>query len=101
MQGTTLVSVSLIFFLVISSCNGLVAPGNRVQSRRWNGGYKTASKSLADIPKKNKMKLDLIANGITKTVEKKRQETLQHVLSKGESALRVCACTIRKVCLFF
>mmetsp|Transcript_895 Transcript_895/g.1753 ORF Transcript_895/g.1753 Transcript_895/m.1753 type:complete len:222 (-) Transcript_895:1030-1695(-) len=104
MQGALVLSLSL--FLAISSCGDgfarfaskirnesrksdrqrhvlLTAPGNRVQSRRWNGGYKTASKRLADVPKKKKMKLDLVANGVKKTLEKKRQETLQHVLTKA------------------
>jgi len=56
---------------------------DRSQSRRWNGNYKTASKRLADIPKKKKIKLALVANGVKKIVEKKRQETLQHVLTKA------------------
>lgn len=111
----TLVLLSLIFFLSIFSSDGFVRftskirnesyrrnqvflreTESRCQPRRWYGGYKTASKRLADIPKKKKMKLDLVANGVTKTVEKKRQETLQHVLTKGESPLRVCVCSIQK-----
>lgn len=97
----TLVLLSLIFFLSIFLSDGFVhftskirnesyrlrETKNRCQPRRWYGGYKTASKRLADIPKKKKMKLDLVANGVIKTVEKKRQETLQHVLTKGESPL--------------
>mmetsp|Transcript_891 Transcript_891/g.1739 ORF Transcript_891/g.1739 Transcript_891/m.1739 type:complete len:146 (-) Transcript_891:1337-1774(-) len=121
MQGALVLSLSL--FLAISSCGDgfarfaskirnesrksdrqrhvlLTAPGNRVQSRRWNGGYKTASKRLADVPKKKKMKLDLVANGVKKTLEKKRQETLQHVLTKGQSALRACVVRFRKLYLF-
>lgn len=104
MRGT-LMSLAWLVFLITYSCDGFAdfaaklsfrfrdahrqnnvlqsVPDNRVQSRRWNGNYKTAIKKLAEIPKKKKMKLDLVANGVTKTVEKKRQESLQHVLTKA------------------
>lgn len=99
MQGA-LELLALILFLVTSSCDAFLSfdskiknevrghelrtvSSDRSQSRRWNGNYKTISKRLADIPKKKKMKLDLVANGVKKTVDKKRQETLQHVLTKA------------------
>lgn len=97
--------LALILFLATSSCDAFLnlefkfkkkspdihkrwqvlqtVSGNQPQPRRWYGNYKTVSKRLADIPKKKKIKLDLVANGVRKTVEKKRQETLQHVLTKG------------------
>jgi hypothetical protein len=56
---------------------------DRTSSRRWNGNYKHGSKKLSDVSKAKKLKLDLVANGVTKRVEKKRQETLQHVLTKA------------------
>ena len=55
----------------------------RRQARRWNGNYKHTSKKFSDIPKSKKLKIDLTANGVTKTLEKKRMETLQHVLTKA------------------
>jgi hypothetical protein len=55
----------------------------RQQSRRWNGNYKHTSKQLADVSKAKKLTLQLTANGITKTLEKKRMESLQHVLTKA------------------
>ena len=55
----------------------------RRQARRWNGGYKHASKKLSDIPKSKKLLFNVTANGVTKTLEKKRMETLQHVLTKA------------------
>jgi hypothetical protein len=55
----------------------------RRQARRWTGKYKHASKKLSDVPKSKKLKLNLTANGVTKTLEKKRMETLQHVLTKA------------------
>ena len=55
----------------------------RRQARRWNGNYKHASKRLADVPKSKKLMIKLTANGVTKTLEKKRMETLQHVLTKA------------------
>jgi len=97
--------LALILFLATSSCDAFLnlefkfkkkspdihkrwqvlqtVSGNQPQPRRWYGNYKTVSKKLADIPKKKKIKLDLVANGVRKTVEKKRQETLQHVLTKA------------------
>jgi len=53
------------------------------QARRWNGNYKHVSKKLSDVPKSKKLSLKLTANGVTKTLEKKRMETLQHVLTKA------------------
>ena len=47
----------------------------RRQARRWNGNYKHASKRLADVPKSKKLMIKLTANGVTKTLEKKRMET--------------------------
>ena len=44
----------------------------RVSSRRWNGNYKHASKKLSDVSKTKKLRLDLISNGVCKTLEKKR-----------------------------
>lgn len=55
----------------------------RQNARRWNGNFKVASKKLADVPKSKKLMLNLTANGVTKTLEKKRMETLQHVLTKA------------------
>ncbi|VEU38786.1 unnamed protein product [Pseudo-nitzschia multistriata] len=55
----------------------------RQQARRWNGNYKHKSKKLSDVPKSKKLMLNLTANGVTKTLEKKRMETLQHVLTKA------------------
>mmetsp|Transcript_5945 Transcript_5945/g.12736 ORF Transcript_5945/g.12736 Transcript_5945/m.12736 type:complete len:278 (+) Transcript_5945:79-912(+) len=55
----------------------------RRTARRWNGNYKHASKKLCDVPKSKKLVLNLTANGVTKTLEKKRMETLQHVLTKA------------------
>lgn len=55
----------------------------RRQARRWNGNYKHKSKRLADVPKSKKLMIKLTANGVTKTLEKKRMETLQHVLTKA------------------
>ncbi len=55
----------------------------RRQARRWNGNYKHASKKLSDVPKSKKLMIKLTANGATKTLEKKRMETLQHVLTKA------------------
>ena len=56
----------------------------RRQARRWNGNYKHASKKLSDVPKSKKLMLNLTANGVTKTLLKKRMETLQHVLTKAK-----------------
>ena len=55
----------------------------RVSSRRWNGNYKHSSKKLSDVSKTKKLRLDLISKGVSKTLEKKRNETLQHVLTKA------------------
>mmetsp|Transcript_7138 Transcript_7138/g.17407 ORF Transcript_7138/g.17407 Transcript_7138/m.17407 type:complete len:278 (+) Transcript_7138:51-884(+) len=55
----------------------------RRQARRWNGSYKHASKKLSDIPKCKKLLFNVTANGVTKTLEKKRMETTEHVLTKA------------------
>ncbi len=57
-------------------------------ARRWNGNYKHSSTKLCDVSKAKKLQLELSvchADGstTTKTVVKKRQETLQHVLTKA------------------
>lgn len=57
-------------------------------ARRWNGNYKHASTKMCDVPKAKKLQLHLSVQQadritVTKTVEKKRQETLQHVLTKA------------------
>jgi hypothetical protein len=56
--------------------------------QRWNGKHKRASKRLCDVPKAKTMNLSLSVRRqdgsiVTKTVHKKRQETLQHVLTKA------------------
>lgn len=61
---------------------------NRRVARRWNGNYKHASKKLSEVSKAKKMKIELsVVDGAgkvtTKVLEKKRQETLQHVLTKA------------------
>lgn len=55
----------------------------RISSRRWNGNYRHASNKLSEVSKAKKLKIDLVSNGVTKTVEKKRMETVQHVLTKA------------------
>jgi hypothetical protein len=52
-------------------------------AQRWNGNYKHVSRKLADVKKSKKLIIDLTANGVTKTLEKKRMESLQHVLTKA------------------
>lgn len=57
-------------------------------ARRWNGNYKHSSSKLCDVAKAKKLELALTvqhADGTTttKTLVKKRQETLQHVLTKA------------------
>jgi hypothetical protein len=59
-----------------------VAPKN-TSARRWNGNYKHVSKKFADMRKSKKLWLNLTANGVTKTLQKKRMESLQHVLTKA------------------
>jgi hypothetical protein len=67
---------------------------DRRVARRWNGNYKHATTKLCEVPKAKKLQLQLSvrhknnnnnanANVTTKTIEKKRQETLQHVLTKA------------------
>jgi hypothetical protein len=65
-----------------SSCKNITT-NNRQTSKRWNGNYKHASKKLCDMSKAKKLRFPLTANGVTKTVEKKREESLQHVLTKA------------------
>jgi len=61
----------------------------RVVAQRWNGNHKRSSKKLCDVPKAKKLNLQLSIRRredgeiITKTILKKRQETLQHVLTKA------------------
>ena len=55
----------------------------RTNARRWNGNYKEASTKLSDLSKFKKLTLNVTANGITKTLQKKREESLQHVLTKA------------------
>jgi hypothetical protein len=55
----------------------------RTNARRWNGNYKEASTKLSDVSKFKKLTLNVTANGITKTLQKKREESLQHVLTKA------------------
>jgi hypothetical protein len=57
-------------------------------ARRWNGNHKSVSTSLCDVPKAKKLTLELSIKRhdgsiVTKTLLKKRQETLQHVLTKA------------------
>lgn len=61
---------------------------DRRVARRWNGNYKHSSTKLCDVSKAKKLQLELSvphADGsiVTKTLVKKRQETLQHVLTKA------------------
>lgn len=60
----------------------------RRMAQRWNGNHKSASKKLCDVTKAKKLILELSVQRqdgsiVTKTVLKKRQETLQHVLTKA------------------
>jgi hypothetical protein len=62
--------------------------GRRVAAQRWNGNHKSASKKLCDVTKAKKLILELSVQRqdgsmVTKTVLKKKQETLQHVLTKA------------------
>lgn len=52
-------------------------------ARRWNGNYEHTSRRLSDISKAKKLWLNVTANGITKTIQKKRMESVQHVLTKA------------------
>jgi len=52
-------------------------------AKHWNGNYKKAINKLKDVPKSQKLTLNLTANGVTKTLKKQRMETLQHVLTKA------------------
>ena len=61
---------------------------DRRKAKRWNGNYRRASKNLSDVPKSKKLQLELSvqhSNGTvaTQSLQKKRQETLQHVLTKA------------------
>mmetsp|Transcript_89415 Transcript_89415/g.257900 ORF Transcript_89415/g.257900 Transcript_89415/m.257900 type:complete len:264 (-) Transcript_89415:4-795(-) len=69
----------------VESSNAL---SDRRVSKRWNGNYKHVSKKLCDVPKAKKLNLDLTVkhsdgSKTTKILLKKRQETLQHVLTKA------------------
>eukprot|EP00980_Cylindrotheca_fusiformis_P029825 scaffold23911_cov127-Cylindrotheca_fusiformis.AAC.5 len=79
----SLASDLIILFLLIGPCWSAALAIDRTTSKRWNGNYRHANDKLSQVPKKKKMKFDVVANGITKTVEKKRQESLQHVLTKA------------------
>ena len=60
----------------------LAAESNHHISTRWNGNYKHKSKKLCDVPKAKKLQLELkVPNGQSTVVYKKKQETLQHVLT--------------------
>ena len=52
-------------------------------ARRWNRNFKKKSNKLSDVSKSQKLTLNLMANGVTKTLKKQRMETLQHVLTKA------------------
>lgn len=80
-MNTVFAFSALGFVCMLHSCDALTI--DRTTSRRWNGNYRHASNKLSLVSKKKKLKLDLVANGVTKTVEKKRQESLQHVLTKA------------------
>lgn len=65
-----------------------IKENRRIVARRWNGNYKHKSTNLSDVPKAKKLQLELSvqhADGTiaTKMLQKKRQETLQHVLTKA------------------
>jgi hypothetical protein len=56
----------------------------RHMARRWNGNFKQTYKLLKDIPTSKAMRLNVTAAcGSTKTLKKKRMESLQHVLTKA------------------
>lgn len=66
-------------------------------ARRWNGNYQHVSTRLEDVPKSKTMRLKVMATfpntttttnddgyyHCTKTLQKKRMESLQHVLTKA------------------
>jgi hypothetical protein len=58
-------------------------PQQQQRARRWNGNYKHTSHRLSDISKAKKLWFNVTANGITKTIQKKRMESIQHVLTKA------------------
>jgi hypothetical protein len=68
---------------MVDNNNNSTTNNDRKTSRRWNGHYKPANKELKDVSKAKKLRLNLTANGVTKTLEKKRMESLQHVLTKA------------------
>jgi hypothetical protein len=80
-ETASIFSALAILLLCHHSSDALA--GDRTTSRRWNGNYQHASNKLSLVSKKKRLKLDLVANGIQKTVEKKREESLQHVLTKA------------------
>jgi hypothetical protein len=55
----------------------------RKLSRRWVGNYKAPTTELSKISKAKKLKLNVTANDITKTLVKNRMESIQHVLTKA------------------
>jgi hypothetical protein len=64
----------------------------RESARRWNGNYQHASRQWKDVAKSKRMWLNVTAEGIseddndstvTVQLEKKRMESLQHVLTKA------------------
>jgi hypothetical protein len=69
-------SRSLSFFLKMVSID-------RSTSRRWNGNYKSTATDLSKISKAKKMEIPLTANGVTKVLQKRRMESIQHVLTKA------------------
>jgi hypothetical protein len=75
--STRRTSIAPILLLLRSNNN------RRQNAQRWNGNYKHVSKKLADVKKSKKLSLQLTANGVTKTLHKKREESLQHVLTKA------------------
>lgn len=83
MLSSRLILSFLTFVLHRASSFSMTANYNdRRSSRRWNGNYKTAKK-LSELPKSKILRIDLVANGVTKRLEKKREESLQHVLTKA------------------
>ncbi|KAG7356181.1 hypothetical protein IV203_000867 [Nitzschia inconspicua] len=67
----------------------------RSSARRWNGNYQHVSRKWQDVPKSKKMWLNVTttstagagttttATAVTMLLEKKRMESLQHVLTKA------------------
>ena len=61
----------------------LVVLGAKRSSIRWVGNFKPPIGTLSDIPKAKKHTLHLTVNGETKVLEKKKYESVQHVLVKA------------------